>query len=308
MAKPSLPLSVASVVRRTLAPKPCSPAEHGGAGQLLVPAAMQTAGLLPRHPRALATLARTLGASRTPDMFRQAAEPIARIRLRPSGKDAFPEIRIAVPLHEPCIARPFHRGTFPATAIAAAGSRRKLRRRCKRKFPERGCARALTCFRGQPRGGVGVVRIPLAGGDRLHPQLCRPASSSRQSSLERIPRRAVAGLRQHRPKHPPPLRIGASREQLFLPLPSRSGMGTRPEKYRGSTSRLAISAKCWSGRWESNPRHAAWEAAVLPLNYARDGDQIRGGKAGRQGARSRLTLVRGRGMIPLHCARVDSQT
>src|SRR6185437_1677178 len=25
----------------------------------------------------------------------------------------------------------------------------------------------------------------------------------------------------------------------------------------------------WSGRWESNPRHSAWEADVLPLNYAR---------------------------------------
>src|SRR6201997_5007136 len=29
-------------------------------------------------------------------------------------------------------------------------------------------------------------------------------------------------------------------------------------------------AKCWSGRWESNPRHTAWEAVVLPLNYARN--------------------------------------
>jgi hypothetical protein len=26
----------------------------------------------------------------------------------------------------------------------------------------------------------------------------------------------------------------------------------------------------WSGRWESNPRHTAWEAVVLPLNYARE--------------------------------------
>src|SRR5579864_6921834 len=26
----------------------------------------------------------------------------------------------------------------------------------------------------------------------------------------------------------------------------------------------------WSGRWESNPRHTAWEAVVLPLNYARN--------------------------------------
>ena len=29
------------------------------------------------------------------------------------------------------------------------------------------------------------------------------------------------------------------------------------------------SARTWSGRWESNPRHSAWEADVLPLNYAR---------------------------------------
>src|SRR6202035_2206241 len=28
----------------------------------------------------------------------------------------------------------------------------------------------------------------------------------------------------------------------------------------------------WSGRWESNPRHSAWEADVLPLNYARELD------------------------------------
>ena len=28
--------------------------------------------------------------------------------------------------------------------------------------------------------------------------------------------------------------------------------------------------KVWSGRWESNPRHTAWEAVVLPLNYARN--------------------------------------
>ncbi len=32
---------------------------------------------------------------------------------------------------------------------------------------------------------------------------------------------------------------------------------------------LATSCFYWSGRWESNPRHSAWEADVLPLNYAR---------------------------------------
>ena len=25
----------------------------------------------------------------------------------------------------------------------------------------------------------------------------------------------------------------------------------------------------WSGRWDSNPRHSAWEADALPLSYAR---------------------------------------
>ena len=28
-------------------------------------------------------------------------------------------------------------------------------------------------------------------------------------------------------------------------------------------------SRIWSGRRESNPRHTAWEAVVLPLNYAR---------------------------------------
>jgi hypothetical protein len=36
-------------------------------------------------------------------------------------------------------------------------------------------------------------------------------------------------------------------------------------------------------RQQSNPRHAAWEAAVLPLNYARDSAEISGAGAGRQG-------------------------
>jgi hypothetical protein len=40
----------------------------------------------------------------------------------------------------------------------------------------------------------------------------------------------------------------------------------------------------WSGRWESNPRHSAWEADVLPLNYARSRDSplIAGGSQPRQ--------------------------
>src|SRR5580704_807910 len=39
----------------------------------------------------------------------------------------------------------------------------------------------------------------------------------------------------------------------------------------------------WSGRWESNPRHSAWEADVLPLNYARAWRRIAKRGGGRQG-------------------------
>jgi integrase len=38
-------------------------------------------------------------------------------------------------------------------------------------------------------------------------------------------------------------------------------LAAKPRRQKGS--------KYWSGRWESNPRHSAWEADVLPLNYAR---------------------------------------
>ena len=41
--------------------------------------------------------------------------------------------------------------------------------------------------------------------------------------------------------------------------------------------------KLWSGRWESNPRHSAWEADVLPLNYARAPVSIDGAVAGLKG-------------------------
>src|ERR1700726_1519282 len=39
----------------------------------------------------------------------------------------------------------------------------------------------------------------------------------------------------------------------------------------------------WSGRWESNPRHSAWEADVLPLNYARAFTRIAKRNGARQG-------------------------
>src|SRR6185312_4596177 len=52
------------------------------------------------------------------------------------------------------------------------------------------------------------------------------------------------------------------RDAVEAPPPE---MGRAPE-VRNGTPR---SWKCWSGRGESNPRHSAWEADVLPLNYAR---------------------------------------
>jgi integrase len=60
-----------------------------------------------------------------------------------------------------------------------------------------------------------------------------------------------------------------------------SARSTRPEGERSLQNRqqnrsLTAPAepslshwKLWSGRWGSNPRHQAWEACVLPLNYAR---------------------------------------
>ena len=52
--------------------------------------------------------------------------------------------------------------------------------------------------------------------------------------------------------------------------------GTLEDETVGSTAFVVL-------RWESNPRHAAWEAAVLPLNDARDGEEVSGADEGRQG-------------------------
>jgi hypothetical protein len=45
---------------------------------------------------------------------------------------------------------------------------------------------------------------------------------------------------------------------------------TRPDRSKTCETASQKLAKCWSGRRESNPRHTAWEAVVLPLNYARN--------------------------------------
>jgi hypothetical protein len=46
--------------------------------------------------------------------------------------------------------------------------------------------------------------------------------------------------------------------------------------------RTAKSLKRWSGRSGSNRRHSAWEADVLPLNYARNGGQDSEGEGRRE--------------------------
>ncbi len=64
------------------------------------------------------------------------------------------------------------------------------------------------------------------------------------------------------------------------PSPAQSCRCSR-EKQGGKVNRVSLHEKnglslaalthCvfWSGRWESNPRRSAWEADILPLNYAR---------------------------------------
>ena len=56
----------------------------------------------------------------------------------------------------------------------------------------------------------------------------------------------------------------------------------------------------WSGRWESNPRHTAWEAVVLPLNYARDRSVTRrmGRPLGRRPTRTTQHFTSTAGEIP----------
>src|SRR5262249_54468913 len=47
------------------------------------------------------------------------------------------------------------------------------------------------------------------------------------------------------------------------------GSAFAPERANGGEDGGPSRREDWSGRWESNPRHTAWEAVVLPLNYAR---------------------------------------
>jgi integrase len=65
-------------------------------------------------------------------------------------------------------------------------------------------------------------------------------------------------------------RWAATREviRLLSRTPARTNGDHGSAKPAAKPTR-AISSKYWSGRRESNPRHSAWEADVLPLNYAR---------------------------------------
>src|SRR5580704_10436372 len=97
-----------------------------------------------------------------------------------------------------------------------------------------------------------------------------PAYPSR-TSLSRLLRARLAGVagpikeknqRQIAAGKPVALQRGAN-----LPAFAKAAAGNLG--FRLVCQPKLQSSAGWSGRWESNPRHSAWEADVLPLNYAR---------------------------------------
>lgn len=56
----------------------------------------------------------------------------------------------------------------------------------------------------------------------------------------------------------------------------------RSSSIAGSPKEILSRIVPWSGRRESNPRHTAWEAVVLPLNYARPSIMDSHSRAGRK--------------------------
>src|SRR5579883_1389757 len=62
----------------------------------------------------------------------------------------------------------------------------------------------------------------------------------------------------------------------------------RPSPPRHPPAATGLHLAVWSGRRESNPRHTAWEAVVLPLNYARAGCEHSRAGTRRKGRRQRL--------------------
>ena len=53
------------------------------------------------------------------------------------------------------------------------------------------------------------------------------------------------------------------------PIPSRERQRAVRTNWHAYSVTIPKCVKTWSGRWGSNPRHPAWEAGVLPLNYSR---------------------------------------
>src|ERR1700722_16330546 len=115
---------------------------------------------------------------------------------------------------------------------------------------------------------------------RVHP------ASSIRASLSRLLRARLAGV------------AGPIKEKNQRQIAAGSQFplqrGTKPPAFaKATTAKLAgcglacqpklQSSEGWSGRWESNPRHSAWEADVLPLNYARSWRRIAKRGGGRQG-------------------------
>ncbi len=66
-----------------------------------------------------------------------------------------------------------------------------------------------------------------------------------------------------------------------------SAPSTPSTKTRSSRARSCESAKVWSGKRESNPRHPPWQGGALPLSYSRPGQKKQedsGAGRGSQGA------------------------
>src|SRR5512146_2090245 len=97
-----------------------------------------------------------------------------------------------------------------------------------------------------------------------------------------IPPEPIRSTRRKWPTIWPMLRVGAAisgdvrlnrpagQRELMLGKKPVPGWETRARRSSKSCSEREDSqAEDWSGRQGSNPRHPAWEAGVLPLNYSR---------------------------------------
>ncbi len=64
--------------------------------------------------------------------------------------------------------------------------------------------------------------------------------------------------------------VPPARDSLLLLFESRLGLSAR----KNSLPIFSAKSFSWSGRRDSNPRHSAWEADALPLNYSRGNNVI----------------------------------